>query len=865
MSTPVNFFRSKRHLRTAFREGRFLLNTEGMELQLEVLTAIREQITSVFGKDSAIEKALKVEIDPNNSERIIVRPGDFFLDGYILELQAGTDHLVELGLVDPDSNISSADFVRVQNDGSDVGGIAISFGGATPADAKTYSIVVSAEEQLITAANDPFLRSANLAEDTAEKHRVIVNINIIDSNILNESPIPYVGSANQNLVNEIRIERSGGQYALIGSSPLSGSEAIDGRNLEVVFNNGNGGSTAAFPISNQDLAEFVHGKLIDSNGVEFHITNMFVTPATPNTVTMQLDLEKTRPVQPNTYQPEPVVLDGVPYKLVKRDLYVTSAANLPVGKRFWEIAQVEWDGSAFSNIEDLRQEVLAYDGVISRIRESGLSLQSEANITWDASLNGGTLTWDEPLVISSTFDAFSWNIAAGDTFSLFGEELDVGEVLYIRFDDAPMGGSIQLRKGVRGVGDLTLKGIQSHKVQWIAKRGTDDRIHFFNGTIVNDQQTKTLFDPISEELLTQDIITLGYKSMFEERFFDASAIDASSSTGLYFAESYLLQFHNQEITVSGNAITVSDPVVFALQPGNVVVQGSELAVITVVNSPTSFEVDDASGLTTGATATISQAMVTEELRNVGNTAKERIASYFSDVIEDVLVTYDDAVLPNLANPIKVGFQASADGSDYTQVRTRQQTYNDLEQVTQVPTSGLVVKMRFFAVDTSIASGTAVLESFRVYMHKREFVGTLIAAIAQQQTTSVGAGNFLETPELTNTTAGTLLEGRAVRIASGGIDYADAGSVPGSVSAIGVLLGDLAPVANTNNIVGSGLAPGVLTGLGFVSGQEVYLGLNGELVSGTEVTTNPSIVVQKQIGFAVNSNDLWVSIQELEII
>ena len=864
MSTPINFFRDKRHLRTVFREGRFLLNTEGMELQLEVLTAIREQIRSVFGKDSAIEKALKVEVDPNNSQRIIIRSGDFFLDGYTLTIQSGTDHLVALGAVDPDSNIDSSDFVRVENDGADDGGIAINFGGATPADAKSYAIVVSVEEQLITAANDPFLRSANLNEDTAEKHRVIVNVNIIDNDTLDNSPIPYVGSADQNLVNEIQIERSGGQYALISSNPLTGSEAIDGRNLEVVFNNGNGGSTAAFPISNTDLQEFVHGKLIDSNGVEFHITNFIVTPANPSTVTIQLDLEKTRPIQPTTYQPEPQIIDGVPYKLVKRDLYVTTPANLPVGRRFWKVAQVDWNGTSFTNIEDLRQEVLAYDGVLSRIREAGLTLHSEAQVTWDTTQNDGTLFWDEPLIIASVYDAFQWQIAANDTFSLFDEELATGEVLYVRLEDAPLGGSINLRKGMRGQGDLTLKGIQAHKVQWVAKRGTDNRVYFNNGVILNDQQTKTFFDPLPEELLTQDILTLGFSSMYEDRFFDAAVENTSASTGLYFAESYLLEYDNQVITISGNDITVPDPVSFGLQVGDIVVQGENSATVTVVNSPTSFTVDDASSLSTGVTATLSQVLETNDLRNLGDDPKERISSYFTDAVEEVLVTYDDSVLPNLANPVKIGYQVTADGSDYTSVKARQQSYSSLELKTSVPTSGLDVRAKFFAVDTS-GSGTATLESFRVYLHKREFVGTLIAAIAQQTTTSVGAGNFIGTPELENTSGITLLQNRVVRVASGGIAYADAGDLSTATSTIGVLLEDVAPSGSTSNIVASGLAVSSISGLGFTSGDVVYLGLNGELVSGTEVTTNPSIIVQKEIGIAVNSNDLWVAIQELEII
>lgn len=865
MSTPVNFFRSKRHKRTAFREGRFLLNTEGMELQLEVLTAIREQIRSVFGKNSALEQALYVEVDPDNAERIIIRPGDFFLDGYVLAVQAGTDHLVELGTTDAASNITPDDFIKVSKDSIDRGGVVIDFGGLTPAGAKTYSIVVSVEEQLITAAADPFLRSANLNQDTADKHRIIVNINVIDSASLNKSPIPYVGLSGNNLVNEIEVERSGNQYAIVSTAVLSGSEAIDGRNLEVVFNNGNGGSTAAFPTSNTDLQEYVQGKLIDSNGVEFHITNMFVNPANPSQIIMQLDLEKTRPVQLTTYQPTPVIADGLAYKLLKRDLYVTTPANLPVGKRYWEVAQVEWDGNAITQIEDLRQQVLAYDGVLSRIRDAGLTLYSDGNVSWDASVNGGTLFWDEPLRVASVYDVFEWSIGANDSFTLLNEGLEFGDVLYVRLADAPMGGALTLRKGVRGFGDLDVKSIQAHKVFWIAKVGSDGRAYFNNGTILNDQQTKPFFDPIPEQLLTQDIISLGYKSMFEEQLSDSSSINPSSSTGFYFAESYQLKFDNQAITISGNVITVPNPLSFTAQVGDVIVQGSNLATVTQVNSPTEVEVDDASSLSSGFNATVSQVAETFNIRDIGDDVKQRISSYFSDPVNDVLVSYDDGVIPTLANPVRLGFQVTSDGSSYSSVKLRQQSLDLLETKTTVPNPGIDVRVKFFNVDTSTASGTSTLESFRVYLHKREFVGTLIAAIAQQTTSSVGAGNFLEGPQLTNVSLNTLLTGRVVAVTSGGMAYADSSSLSTTTSAIGVLTEDVAPSTSSNAIVSSGLAVGVLTGLGFTGGEEVYLGLNGELVTGAEVISNPSIQVQKQIGFAVNTDDLWVAIQELEVL
>jgi len=387
MATPVNFFRSRRHYRRVFREGRLLLASEGMELQLQVLDHLRKQIKETFGENSAVDKALKVEIDPNDSERIIVRPGDFYIDGYPLDLQAGTDHLYRLGSTP--AEITTSDFIQVDKTSTDDGGISINFGGGTVTPAGNYSLVVSIEEQLITANEDPFLRSANLTEDTAEVHRIVFNFNVVETADLDKAPIPYTGTADGNLVNEVEITRSGSLYSILGTTSLSGSETIDGRNLEVEIDNVDGTTTAAFPTTNTDLAEYIHGKLIDTNGVEYHITNIFVTPGNLSTITLQLDLEKTRPVQAGTFQPEPTVADGLTYKLRKSDLYVTASNNLPRGKRFWRIADVAWNGTSFTSIEDKR--VPAVTSVVpqnatTKLVKGGVWDWDEANdlLTWDA-------------------------------------------------------------------------------------------------------------------------------------------------------------------------------------------------------------------------------------------------------------------------------------------------------------------------------------------------------------------------------------------------------------------------------------------------------------------------------------------------
>lgn len=858
MSTPINFYRDKRHYRTAFREGRFLLNTEAMEIELEGLTALREQIKRAFGEYAALGDSLKVEIDPSNINRIIIRPGEVFIDGYPIKFQAGTDHLIGLGL--SPSEIDSSDFVRVENNGSDVGGVSIDFFGASAVLSGQYSIVFSIQEELITAASDPNLRSANLNEDTADKHRIIYNLNIVSSASLDSSPIPYVGSDAGNLVNEIEITKSGLNYGIVSSSPVTGAEAVDGRNLELVINNGNGSTTAAFPVSNVDLSEYIHGKLIDSNGIEFHITNMYVTPGQPNTVTLTLDLEKTRPVTLLTNQSEPVIADSISYKLIKRDLYVTSGANLPQGKRFFLLADLNWNGTAFLTIEDKRPQVLAYDGVLASIQNKGLNLMSEGLFHWDKDQN---LIWEENIIINSVFDAFEWTIPAGDVVSLFSTNMAVDEILYVTLSEVPVGGTITLKRGVRGLGDLTEEYIRAHKVVWIAKRLSDDRIYFNGGMILNNLQNKPFYDEIPERLLPQDILSLGYNAMFDDDLYNSSNVNPANSTGLFFANAYQMQYSNRVITLVTDNIVISAPS-YTIAVGDVVTQGLAITYITNINSQTDFDVADGSVLTDSLNATISQKAETFNLRTLG-AANEQIASYFSDDVDNLLVTYDDSVIPQTGTPVRVGFVATSDNVTYTDPSTRKESINEIEDKTPLSSLGTDVRLRFFSSIDS-GDGTSTLDSFRIFMHDRLFVGTLLGAIANAPSSpGVSSGTFIQAPSQTNNSGGTLVSARAVSIDPTGLVYADASIEAIAASTLGVLTANVLDSASTDAIIVNGQASGVLTGLGFLPGDEVYLGLTGNLVDAATVAGFPPGHVQKQIGFALNTTDLMVQIAQLELL
>ena len=735
MSTTNNFFRPKRHFRSVFREGKFLLNTEATEIQLEVLDRLREQIKQAYGPSVSIQDGLLVEAD-SVVGRVIIRPGYSYVDGYPVNLSSGEDPAFSLG-VSP-AEFTAADFVKVSKSAINAGGIALNLGGATPIDAGEYLILVELKEQLITAAQDPYLRSANLAESTADRHRLVIDVHIIpkyiDNNIvnglsLNNSPIPYRGSAVNNFVDYVEITRSGSNYSLISALPITGAEAIDGRNLEIQINNGNGTTTSAFPTSNTDIREYIHGKLIDSNGTEFHVSNMFVTPGNSTRVTLQLDLEKTRPVQLTTFQSTPVITDSVPYRLVKRDLFVTSAGQLPEGRRFYPISEVDWNGStvASNDIKDLRPKILARDGVLDLIRNGGLNLTSEGAVYWD--LDDEFLAWSDSLYIHSAFEGFDWTISADDTVNLFGG-LAVNEVLYVDLNEKPNGGSLTMKKGVRGVGDLTQDSLKATDIFWIAKRLSDNRIYWNGGLTLNDKQSNFFYFVEDYELLPQDILSLGYSSMFDDRMDNSTAFEGAFSTGAFFASSYMLSYSNRAITkAGGNIIQIASAPSFTMSVGDVIIQGAAMATIVAVNTSTEVEVDDDTILSDDD-ATISQVAQTLDLRMVddGGGAGEQINSYLNTPVAKTLVRYDDNIIQSIGNAPRIAYAVTSNGGiDWMDVAQRPDALSEVVPEVEISPAGSDVRLRFFSAVTS-GDGTAILENFRIFMHQRFFVGTLLGPI-----------------------------------------------------------------------------------------------------------------------------------------
>lgn len=127
-----------------------------------------------------------------------------------------------------------------------------------------------------------------------------------------------------------------------------------------------------------------------------------------------------------------------------------------------------------------------------------------------------------------------------------------------------------------------------------------------------------------------------------------------------------------------------------------------------------------------------------------------------------------------------------------------------------------------------------------------------------------SGATVTGPPLINSQAFTLDANKLLAITPTGVNYASSDDLATAKTTIGVSTSASLP-ASSINLVGSGLAVGVLTGLGFSAGDEVYLGVNGAMVDSATAGAFPPGDVIKQVGFALNSTDLWVQISDAEII
>lgn len=396
MALRFNTFRAQRYLRSRFVEGAFLLASEAGDIELEILDQLREQIRLSLG-DVAIADAW--EVSKLSDTQILIKPGDAWFDGLPFSFRSGKDQLVSgavvsLGTVPLGTSIA--------DDATGLGKI-ITFGTVgSPNNSETtptnlYRIVVTAREELITSVQDEFLQNANLTESTAQKVRLNFQINIVPDSIQTESPIPYrdesstgtlgvtnfpgTGDSNApNFVNKIVVTPSVGSGDELSRTNLTGSEIIDGRDLEIVFSN----PVGANPIPNglSEQAAFSNGRFIDSVGTTYHINQIF-NDVVSGQVVIRLDLEFEQTV--------PVITNGSPYTLEKRRTFYTDDVNgIPQGRLNWSTATLDFSTSNGvvheSSVVDLRNSIQSQENYQFLVNTK-FSLKAT---------DGGTISYDNP-------------------------------------------------------------------------------------------------------------------------------------------------------------------------------------------------------------------------------------------------------------------------------------------------------------------------------------------------------------------------------------------------------------------------------------------------------------------------------------
>lgn len=402
----TNTFRPDRYLRSKFLEGRYLLATELVDVELELLDQFRKSIKTSVG-NVAVGSGWEVSYYSNTE--VVIKPGSAWYEGLPFDLRSATDHMVVPGILPTGMTVS--DIVYVPNTG-----IVIDFEGVATAN---YTIVISAEENIVTDIQDPFLKNANIPEATAQKIKLKYKINVVPTTNQGSFSTYKNESVDRNLTNYIEITNTSlGEGAYVSTNASSIPENIDGSNLEITFFNTQ--NVGPLPTVQADRASFINGILTDTTGQNYYITAMFTDPVNTNRVIVRVDKDID--------QPTPTFTVGQKYKLTKRDVYVTdsSGSGSPIGRLYWPIAKVQWDnaGGLFqhsSKIEDVRGRIVTEVDYEAAINEK-LSLQLNGGGVIDVETDGETLNWSAPFVVINPGGP-AYNIAASSAVLLEGGTL----------------------------------------------------------------------------------------------------------------------------------------------------------------------------------------------------------------------------------------------------------------------------------------------------------------------------------------------------------------------------------------------------------------------------------------------------------
>ena len=229
-----------------------------------------------------------------------------------------------------------------------------------------------------------------------------------------------------------------------------------------------------------------------------------------------------------------------------------------------------------------------------------------------------------------------------------------------------------------------------------------------------------------------DINALTFKASFTDLFSDlptdsVSAVDYTSgktdSTTYDIVNTYHRLAYDATRTVTGTGVnmTLNLAPSFTIKAGDMLIVGSEARRIASLTSQTVFALESAFTTNPSASAcTLSQAVHSKDLNNF---AGDGIAAStaFSTTINQILMTYEDTTAANDvifdANSVAViGFTASSDGTNFTNVQTRPQNLSDSQSIVNLPTSGTNLYLRLFANKSSGAGSVNIL-GYKVFFHR----------------------------------------------------------------------------------------------------------------------------------------------------
>lgn len=229
-----------------------------------------------------------------------------------------------------------------------------------------------------------------------------------------------------------------------------------------------------------------------------------------------------------------------------------------------------------------------------------------------------------------------------------------------------------------------------------------------------------------------DINALTFKASFTDLFSDLptdslSAVDYSAgktdASTYDIVNTYHRLAYDATLTVTGTGVnmTLSAPPAFTIKAGDVLVVGSEARRIASLTSQTVFALESAFSTDPAAAAcNVSQAVHSKDLNNFAGDGIA-VSTAFPTAINQILMTYEDTTAANDiifdANTVAVvGFTASSDGSNYTNVQIRPQNLSDSQSIVNLPTSGTNLYLRLFANKTS-GSGFVNILGYKAFFHR----------------------------------------------------------------------------------------------------------------------------------------------------